>query len=80
MRLNLTSNRLGVPIYVGPNVFIIKTLVAIGGGAGKLSHKGFRRIPYTISSLSDFLKISNKSNNENILQILGNLCNSKMQK
>jgi len=43
MRLNLTSPRLGVPIYVGPNVFIIKTLVAIGGGTGKLSHKGLRQ-------------------------------------
>merc|ERR1712038_2060382 len=59
MRLHLTPECLGEPIQVGPNIFIIKTLVSIGGGEGRLSHTGLRQ---RLLSLA-------KENEENILQI-----------
>ena len=43
MRLNLSSSTLGNVVEVGSGIYVIKTLVAIGGGSGKLSHKGLRQ-------------------------------------
>ena len=36
MRLNLTSSRLGEAVKIGEGIHIIKTLVAVGGGKGKM--------------------------------------------
>ena len=43
MRLNLNSSRLGEAVQIGDNIYIIKTMVAIGGGKGYLTHKGLRQ-------------------------------------
>ena len=43
MRLNLNSSRLGEAVQIGDNIYIVKTLVAIGGGDGHLTHKGLRQ-------------------------------------
>jgi len=60
MRLNLASSTLGNIIEVGPGIYVIKTLVAIGGGSGKLSHKGLRQ---------RFLSNLDGGNEEEIMQV-----------
>jgi hypothetical protein len=59
MRINLTASKLGKLIEVEEDVYIIKTLVPIGGGSGKLSHKGLRQ---------RFLNLA-KENEDEIFQV-----------
>ena len=59
MRINLTPSKLGELIEVEEDVYIIKTLVSIGGGSGKLSHKGLRQ---------RFLNLA-KENEDEIFQV-----------
>jgi len=60
MRINLSKTKLGSLVEVGPGIYIIKTLVGIGGGTGKLSHKGLRQ---------RFLNNLKDGNEEDIIQL-----------
>jgi len=52
MRLHVDSTQLGRLVKVGPNIYVVKTLVGIGGGSGKLTHGGLRNRLLTLAEAS----------------------------
>jgi len=66
MRLNLTPSKLGELIEVEEDVYIIKTLVSIGGGSGKLSHKGLRQrfLNLAKESEDEIFQVDDQTNND----------------
>lgn len=52
MRLHVDTAQLGKLVKVGQNIYVIKTLVGIGGGGGKLTHTGLRQRLLTLAAES----------------------------